>query len=196
MLSSLSHTIMLAGLAMLSVGLWTARVALTARRRRLAATALAAVEATVFAVVFSRLLTGLDDPFSIGGYALGVAAGTAIALKMDDVFNPQLVKVDIVDPVGLLLVRDRLHAAGWPTTTSHADGLRGPVGVISVTTDAAELPALTGAVGEASEDAFWTVTAVQAAHPTSVPVGFTQPAASGRRRRREASGTLARVNRR
>ncbi|MEM8926432.1 MAG: DUF5698 domain-containing protein [Actinomycetota bacterium] len=185
MLSSFNQSIALAGLAMLSVSLWTARVALTAQRRRLAATAIAAIEATVFAVVFSRLLTGLDNPYGIAGYAIGVAAGTALALKMDEALNPQLVKVDIVDPLGSHRLLDQLHARGWPTTTSPADGLTGPVTVISVTTDATRLQPLTDAIAANGAEAFWTITPIQRARPTSLPIGFVQTADVHRRRRRD-----------
>jgi uncharacterized protein YebE (UPF0316 family) len=183
MLSSLSQSIALAGLAMLSVSLWTARVALTAQRRRLAATAMAAIEATVFALVFSRLLTGLDSTYGIAGYAVGVAAGTALALKMDEAINPQLVKVDIVDPLGSHWLRDQLHARGWPTTTSQADGLSGPVTVISVTTEATGLQSLIASIAESGAKVFWTITPIQRARPTPVPAGFVQPADIERRRR-------------
>jgi uncharacterized protein YebE (UPF0316 family) len=183
MLSSLSQSIALAGLAMLSVSLWTARVALTAQRRRLAATAMAAVEATIFALVFSRLLTGLDNPYGIAGYAIGVAAGTALALKMDETINPQLVKVDIVDPLRSYRLRDQLHARGWPITTSPADGLTGPATMISVTIHATDLQSLTDSIAESGAEAFWTITPIQQARPTSVPTGFVQTADKHHRRR-------------
>lgn len=180
MLTTLIDTITLAGLAMLSVSLWTARVALTAQRRRVAATAMAAVEATVFAVAFSRLLTGIDNPVGIGAYAVGVAAGTAIALMADDALNPRLVKVDVVDPDGPDPLRDQLHGRGWPTTTSTGHGLSGPVTVISVTTDTARMPALIADLTDSGTEAFWTVTPVQEARTIPVPGGFSQTAARRR----------------
>jgi uncharacterized protein YebE (UPF0316 family) len=176
----LIDTIVLAGLAMFSVSLWTARVALTAQRRRLAATAMAAVEATVFAVAFSRLLTGLDNPLGLVAYGAGVAAGTAAALVLDDVLNPQLVKVDIVDPSGSDRLVDQLRCDGWPTTVAAGHGLSGLVTVISVTTDQSRLAELMAAVDRHGPDVFLTVTAAQKARPTPVPVGFTQPAATRR----------------
>ena len=61
-------------LAMASVGLWTLRVALTARGRKSIAAAVAAVEAVVFAVAFTNVAAHLDSPARIAGYAAGVAA--------------------------------------------------------------------------------------------------------------------------
>jgi uncharacterized protein YebE (UPF0316 family) len=72
-----------AALAMLSVGLWTVRVALTARGSRLIGSSVAAVEATVFAAAFSRLLGDLDSPARIAAYGIGVAVGTLTGLWID-----------------------------------------------------------------------------------------------------------------
>lgn len=74
-------------LAMFSVGLWTVRVAVTARGRRIAGASVAAIEATVFAAAFSRLLADLDSPVRIAAYAVGVAAGTLLGLHIDERFG-------------------------------------------------------------------------------------------------------------
>jgi hypothetical protein len=77
-----------AALAMLSVGLWTVRVALTARGSRVMGSSVAAVEATVFAAAFSRLLGDLDSPARIAAYGIGVAAGTLAGLWIDGWVRP------------------------------------------------------------------------------------------------------------
>lgn len=73
----------LAGVATVSVGLWTLRVALAARGRRLAASGTASVEAVLFVLAFGRVLEALDDPVRLVGYALGVAAGTFAGLTLE-----------------------------------------------------------------------------------------------------------------
>jgi hypothetical protein len=54
---------------------------------------MAAVEAIAFAIAFPPA-HGLDDPLGIAACGLGIAAGTAIALLVDDALNPRLVKGD------------------------------------------------------------------------------------------------------
>jgi uncharacterized protein YebE (UPF0316 family) len=71
-------------LAMLSVSLWTLRVALTARNHKAFASVAAAVEATVFALAFSRLLANLDSTAQVVAYAAGVGAGTLAGLSVHD----------------------------------------------------------------------------------------------------------------
>jgi hypothetical protein len=82
-LQGLVEAAMLAGVATLNVTLWTVRVALAARGRRGAASATSCVEALLFAVAFSRVMDALDDPLRIGGYAVGVAAGTFVGLTIE-----------------------------------------------------------------------------------------------------------------
>ena len=75
-MNQLAATAAMALLAIASVGLWTLRVAVTARGRSGIAAVVAAVEAVVFAVAFTNVAANLDSPVRILGYAAGVAIGT------------------------------------------------------------------------------------------------------------------------
>ena len=70
-------------LAITSVGLWTLRVALTARGRRTIGATVAAVEAVIFAVAFTNVAAHLDSPIRIAAAAAGVAFGTVLGLTAD-----------------------------------------------------------------------------------------------------------------
>ena len=70
-------------LAITSVGLWTLRVALTARGRRGIGATVYAVEAVIFAVAFTNVAANLDSPVRVAGYAAGVALGTVLGLTAD-----------------------------------------------------------------------------------------------------------------
>jgi uncharacterized protein YebE (UPF0316 family) len=179
--SALIDPVATASLALLSVSLWTGRVALTAKGRKAASALVAAVEATIFVVAFSRLLTGLDSPIRIVAYAAGVAGGTLLALAVDCVINPQVVKLDIIDSSRPDRVLAALHDEGWPTTVLRGEGLAAPIDMVSVTATEARLPALLRTVGRAAPDAFWTVTSVRQVGAAEVPSGFTQVAQPGRR---------------
>ena len=77
-------------LAVGGVGLWTLRVALAASRRKLLTSGVAAIEAVVFVVSFSRLAADLDRPARLVGYAVGVALGTMIGLAVTDALTNRL----------------------------------------------------------------------------------------------------------
>ena len=76
-------------LAMASVSLWTLRVALTARNHKAMAAVVASVEATVFALAFSRVLSSLDSVAQVAAYATGVGCGTLVGLTINDRLSPR-----------------------------------------------------------------------------------------------------------
>ena len=60
-------TALMGALAFVSVALWTLRVALTARGRKASSAVVAAIEAVVFALVFSRLVSDLGSWDRVAG---------------------------------------------------------------------------------------------------------------------------------
>lgn len=82
-LQALAAATGLAVVSTVSVGLWTLRVALSARGRRVAASVTASLEAVLFALAFARVLDALDDPLRVVGYAAGVAVGTFAGLTLE-----------------------------------------------------------------------------------------------------------------
>jgi uncharacterized protein YebE (UPF0316 family) len=71
-------------LATLAVSLWTLRVAVTARNHKVLAAGTASIEATVFALAFSRLLGSLDSVTQVLSYAAGVGVGTLLGLAVNE----------------------------------------------------------------------------------------------------------------
>jgi uncharacterized protein YebE (UPF0316 family) len=161
-------------LAISSVGLWTLRVALTARGRRGIGATVAAVEAVIFAVAFTHVAAHLHSPVRVGGYAAGVALGTMLGLTADHYISPGVSEVDIVVPRLDHDTVERLHQLGWPTTTLNADGPRGPVTLICIAVDDSRLTELITAVRQTAPDAFWTVQRLSTTHASALPHGYLQ----------------------
>ena len=176
-----SQLVAAAGMALLavaSVGLWTLRVALTARGRKSIAAVTAAVEALVFAVAFTNVAAHLDSPARIAGYAAGVAIGTTLGLTVDHRLSAGISEVDIVVPGRDPAAVDRLRGLGWPATTFSGVGPSGPVTVICIAVDDSRLADLTAAVRQVAPDAFWTVQRLGTAHATALPDGYLQIASN------------------
>src|ERR671915_299002 len=74
----------MAGLAVMSVGLWTLRVALTSRGRKVAGSVTAGLEALVFLLAFSSVLGDMNAIERIVGDAVGVGAGTLLGVFLDE----------------------------------------------------------------------------------------------------------------
>lgn len=151
----------MAALATASVGLWTLRVALTARGRKGPGAVVAAVEAVVFAVALTRLGAGLDAPGRVGGYAAGVAVGTLLGLALDERLSKGRSEIRVVVPglqPGLALT---LQKGGCPATWLAGEGPEGPVTVVFVAADDRRLPALFEKVARLVPRASWTVHALR-----------------------------------
>jgi uncharacterized protein YebE (UPF0316 family) len=161
-------------LAMTSVGLWTLRVALTARGRKGIAAGVAAVEAIVFTIAFTKVAAHLDSPARIIGYAAGVAIGTVLGLTVDHRLSAGISEIDIIVPGQDTLAAERLRRLGWPATTFPGNGPSGPVTVICVAVDDSRVAELTTAVRQVAPNAFWTVQRLGAAHASALPDGFLQ----------------------
>ena len=161
-------------LAITSVGLWTLRVALTARGRRSIGATVAAVEAVIFAVAFTNVAAHLHSPLRVAGYAGGVAVGTMLGLTADRRLSPGVSEIDIVVPGLDADIADRLHQLGWPTTTLIARGPHGPVTLICIAVDDSQVTELTTAVRETAPNAFWTVQRLGRTHAAALPDGYLQ----------------------
>lgn len=161
-----------AGLAVGGVTLWTFRVAVTARGNRALGALLAATEAMLFIVAFSKLMGSFDSPHLVISYGAGVAAGTMLGLTIDARLNPQLARVDIFDPTGDAI--DAIARSEFPYTQSDGYGTSGRVTVASVITPDTRVKELLDLVGAAGPASFWTVAPVRKANEVRVPGGHRQ----------------------
>ena len=159
-------------LAMTGVGLWTLRVALTARGRKLVGAGVAAIEAVVFALAFTSVASNLGSPVRLTGYAVGVALGTLLGLAVNERLPAGASEVDIVveghDPP----LTQRLRLLGWPVTTFPGDGPSGPVTIICVAVDQSRVRELTATLLRLAPEAFWTVQDLGPVHLSALPAGL------------------------
>lgn len=169
-----TEALAMVALAMTSVGLWTLRVAIAARGMKILCAGVAAVEAVVFALTFSHLVTDLGSPSRLIGYAVGVAAGTALGLTANDHMTPGHTELQLIAPGHQTSLVDSLHDLGWPATWSVASGPDGPVTMVWLTVDDPDVARLVGHVHDVAPDAFWTLQRLRTASPVSLPAGFRQ----------------------
>lgn len=186
-IESITDAAQLALLAACSVSLWTLRVAVAAAGRRLVAAVIAALEAVLFAVAFSAIITSLDDPLRIAGYAAGVTLGTLIGIVTDERLSTgqSLVRI-VVDGDGRTEM-SALRARGWPVTRTPADGVRGGVAVLTVAVDDRALSRLRTDIDGIVPAGFETIERLRAVRPTALPAGMHTTGARSRRRQSEPS---------
>ena len=151
------------GLAIASVGLWTLRVALTARGRKVAGSMTAAAEALVFLLAFSKVMTNIDEISRVAGYAVGVGAGTLLGLLVDERLSTGQSEVRIVTEGTDLRLVSELHALGWPVTWTGGKGPFGDVTVAFVAVDNVKVKLLTDELERRSPESFWTIESLRKA---------------------------------
>ena len=66
--------VLIAVMVVLEVAVWQVRVALATRGRKRIAAALGAVNAVISVVALGQVVTNLDRPANVAGYAVGVAS--------------------------------------------------------------------------------------------------------------------------
>jgi len=183
----------MAGLAVVSVSLWTLRVALTARGRRIAGSVTAGLEALVFIVAFSTAAADLGAIERLLGYALGVALGTLAGVFLDERLSAGQSEVRVVREGRDLALVKELQTDGWPVTWVYGQGPRGDVTVAFVAVDDKLLAPFLRTLRGAAPDAFWTVERLKSARAGKSHPGWRQVGQMGRfrlvRSRRPARST-------
>jgi hypothetical protein len=76
--------VVIGALVIVEVGVFHLRVALAARSRRTAAMLLGAVNAVISVAALGQVLTNLDRPANVIGYAVGVSIGVYLGCVPDD----------------------------------------------------------------------------------------------------------------
>ena len=173
-MDALLESLKMAGLAVVSVGLWTLRVAITARGRRLAGSLTAGVEAIVFLLVFSRVAADLQAVERLIGYALGVAVGSLAGMYLDERLSAGQSEIRLVtEGLDLGLVR-ALQDDGWPVTWVHGHGPLGDVTISFVAVDDNRLPTFLKRLEAAAPQAFWTTERLRSARAGTTHPGWNQ----------------------
>jgi uncharacterized protein YebE (UPF0316 family) len=164
----------MAGLAVVSVSLWTLRVALTARGRKVAGSLTAGLEAVVFILAFSRVAQDLSDIERLLGYAAGVAIGTLAGVFLDERLSTGQSEVRVVTHGRNLEIVHALQSGGWPVTWVPGSGPRGDVTVAFVAVDDGRLSTLVKTLTELAPEAFWTVERLKTARAGMTYPGWVQ----------------------
>lgn len=154
---------MMFSLAVLSVAMWTIRVAVAARGQRLASAGVAATEAVVFALTFSHLVSDLGSPVRVASYAGGVAAGTMVGLLVNDRVSRSQSEVQIMAPGDETDLVAALRARGWPATAAGVTGPRGAVTMVWLTVPTGSVRDVQRVADDCAPAAFTTVRRLEAA---------------------------------
>ena len=165
------------------VAVWQVRVALATRGRKGIAAVLGAVNAVISVVALGQVVTNLDRPANVAGYAIGVAIGVDVGVVADGRFAGDPVAHRVVLPEDDRGAAEELRGRGWPVTVQHALGLGGPVTILFVVVDAARAAEVERDLERFAPGGFRTSSRLRSAAWAPLPPGYLVMNAGARLRR-------------
>ncbi|GEL21180.1 hypothetical protein PSU4_01340 [Pseudonocardia sulfidoxydans NBRC 16205] len=168
----------IAALVVLEVGVWQVRMAVAARGRRRAAAVLGALGAVIQVVALAQVVTDLDNPANVAGYAVGVAAGVYLGVGIGGRLAADPVEHRVVVTGDGAEIAAQLRARGRPVTTQPAVGVDGPATILFVVACAGADAEVARELRRLAPDGFHTSSVLRSASATPLPLGFVQVAAA------------------
>jgi uncharacterized protein YebE (UPF0316 family) len=164
--------VLIAVLVVLEVAVWQVRVALAKRGRKRIAALLGAINAVISVVALGQVVTHLDRPENVAGYALGVAIGVYVGVAADGRFAGDPVEYRVVLPGDGTGPAAQLWARGWRVTVQPALGLQGAATVLFVVVDAGRTAEIERDLAQFAPDGFRTSTRLRSATWAPLPPGY------------------------
>jgi uncharacterized protein YebE (UPF0316 family) len=172
MLTQLVQPVFIAALVVLEVAVWQLRVALASRGHKRRAAPLGAVNAVLSVLALGQVVTDLDRPGNLTGYAVGVAIGVYLGVVADERFAADPIEYRVVVPGDAAGLAADLRARGWPVTLHPADGLDGPATVLFVAVDAWRAGEIERELDRLAPHGFRTSSRLRSAAGPPVPPGY------------------------
>ena len=180
MWTTAAQPVLIAGMVVLEVAVWQVRVALATRGRKRVAAVLGAVNAVLSVVALGQVVTNLDRPANVAGYAVGVALGVYLGVVADGRFAGEPVEHRVVVSGNGVEPAGELRAMGWPVTTQPAIGLGGAATVLSVVVDPRRTAEIEHDLARVAPDGFHTSIRLRSANRMPLSSGLVGVAEGAR----------------
>ena len=154
---SLSGALVIFGLRLTDVPIGTLKTVLMVRGMRTWATILGLLEVTIWLTAMGRVMDHLDNPWNIGGYALGYSAGTWLGMWLESRLAFGSVEVHTISMTHSAEVAEVIRAAGYGVTQFQGYGQSGPVCIVGTIAERKHLDNLLKRIHAVDPNAFVTV---------------------------------------
>ena len=144
-------------LRMVDITLYTMRMLMVMRGRKLAAWVAGFFQALVFVVVIRAILTNLDNPLILIGYSTGFATGLVVGMWIEDRLAIGYVLLRIISSHQGLAIAEQVRAEGYAITEIPARGKDGMVSVLHCSVKRKQRDKVTQLVETCDPQAFITV---------------------------------------
>jgi uncharacterized protein YebE (UPF0316 family) len=118
-------------LRVIELSLDTIRVLMVMRGRKGPAWLLGFFQATIFVFAISYVLSGLDNPINMLGYAAGFATGTVVGMYIEERLAIGHIQMSIISPRRGSAIAEKMRAEGYAVTEIPAKGKDGMVTIVN-----------------------------------------------------------------
>lgn len=134
----------------------TLRVLVVMRGQKRVAWVLGFFQASVFVLAISSVLSNLDNPLNILGYAAGFATGNVIGMFLEEKLAIGHTQLSIISPRLGAAIAEKMRARGYAVTEIPARGRDGMVTLLSVSVLRKKVDEVHRLVNETDPNAFIT----------------------------------------
>lgn len=139
----------------------TLRMLFVVRGRKGIAWVLGFCQSAIFVIAFSSVLSNLDNPLNIIGYAAGFATGNVVGILIEERLAIGYTHLQIVSSRRGTALAERLREAGFGVTEIPARGKDGTVSVLSLNVRRKQVGLVEAVVRQNDETAFVTMEEVR-----------------------------------
>ena len=155
-LSALTGAGLIFALRVSDMTLDTLRVLVVMRGRKGTAWVLGFFQALIFVIAITTVLSNLDNPLNILGYAAGFATGNVVGMLIEERLAIGHIQLSIISPRRGAALAERLRAEGYAITEISARGKDGVVALLSCSVLRKNVAKVQQLVNEVDESAFIT----------------------------------------
>jgi uncharacterized protein YebE (UPF0316 family) len=124
------------------------------RGRKAIAWVLGFCKSIIFVIAITSVLSNLDNPLNVIGYAAGFATGNVVGMFIEEWLAVGHVKLSIISSARGVVLAQVLRQAGFAVTEIPARGKDGMVSMLSVSVRRKEVAKVNAIVRENDADAF------------------------------------------
>jgi len=134
----------------------TLRVLFVMRGKKRIAWILGFFQSAIFVLAIGRVLTQLDNPLNIIGYAAGFATGNVVGMYIEERIAMGHILINIISPRLGTAIADHLRQNGFAVTEVSARGKDGMVSMINCSVLRKQVDAIRELVNDIDPEAFIT----------------------------------------
>lgn len=144
------------GLRVTDMTLDTLRVLFVMRGRRSIAWVLGFFQSLIFVIAITSVLSNLDNPLNIIGYAAGFATGNVVGMTIEERLAVGYIHLRIISSHLGAAITEKLRSTGYAVTEISARGKDGMVTMLNCSVRRRYVDLVRGMVNEIDPDAFIT----------------------------------------